>query len=159
MAEPGTAPADPPAARAERPPHRRLTKAEQLVCAGAAITVASLILPWYGVRFDSRFMVSGIDAFGFAAAALLLSVGAAVVGVIRDAWGRPPSKPLNTADLVVLAGAWAALISIYLTIDRPDEVAGSTHVSLHWGIFVALGGCILIVAAGMRMRAERSPAG
>ena len=40
--------------------------------------------------------------------------------------------------------------------DRPEELGGSTRISLEIGVFVALGACIAIVVAGMRMRAERA---
>ena len=43
-------------------------------------------------------------------------------------------------------------------IDRPDELASANAVSLRFGAFVALGGCIAIVVGGMRMRVERRPA-
>jgi hypothetical protein len=137
-------------------PPRPLTIAERLVCAGAATTLASMLLPWYGIPFSDRFRISGFDAFGFAAAALLITVGAAVVLVIREASGRPPPRPLRSGELVTVAGVWAALLCVYLMVDRPDEVAGSIHVSLKAGVFVAAASCVVITAAGMRMRAERS---
>jgi hypothetical protein len=128
------------------------------MCAGAATTLASMLLPWYGIPFSDRFRISGFGAFGFAAAALLITVAAAVVLVVREASGRPPPRPLRSAELVTVAGVWATLVCVYLMVDRPDEVAGSTHVSLKAGVFVAAAGCIVIAAAGMRMRAERRAA-
>jgi hypothetical protein len=148
--EPAVAAAAP--ARSRRP----LTTAERLVCTGAATTLASMLLPWYGIPFSDRFRISGFDAFGFAAAALLLTVAAAVVLVIREASGNPPPRPLRSAELVTVAGVWATLVCVYLLVDRPDEVAGSIHVSLKAGVFVALASCAVIAAAGMMMRVERS---
>lgn len=138
-----------------------LSRAERLVCFGALATAASMLVPWYGIRFSHGLSVTGLDSFGFAAAALLITVGAAVVVVVREAAGRPPARPLRSAELVVVAGAWAALVTGYLMADRPDELAGSTQISLRVGIFVALGGCVAIVVGGMRMRmrVERTAAG
>ena len=135
-------------------PRRSLTPAERLACIGAAVALGSMLLPWYGIPLTGGLSVSGFNAFGFAAAALLVAVGGAVVVVMREAAGRPPVRPLRSADLVMLAGVWAALVAVYLMFDRPDELAGSTRISLRIGPFVALGGCIAIVVAGMRMRAN-----
>jgi hypothetical protein len=135
------------------PPRRSLSPGERLVCVAAAIIVISLFLPWYGIRFTD-FSSSGFGSFGFGAAALLVTAGAAVVGAFREAAGKPPSPPLRTAELVLLAGGWATLIAVYLIFDRPD-LHGSTSVSPRLGVYVALAGAVLIVAAGMRMRMER----
>lgn len=120
----------------------------------AAVALGSMLLPWYGIPQTGGLSVSGFNAFGFAAAALLIAVGAAVFVVMREAAGRGPVRPLRSADLVTLAGGWAALIAIYLMFDRPDELAGSTRISLRIGPFVALGACAAIVVAGIRMRAD-----
>src|SRR5690349_7408962 len=96
---------------------RPLTHGERLVCIGAAITFGSLFLPWYGITF-TRLSSSGIESFGFGAAALLVTAGAAVAAVVREAAGKPPSRPLRTAELVIVAGAWATALAIYLYFDR-----------------------------------------
>lgn len=119
------------------------------------MVVASLLLPWYGIAFSDGLSVTGLDRFGFAHAALLLTVGAAVFVTVRAAEGRTLPRPLRAAELIVVAGAWAALLTIYMIGDRPDELAGTTRVGLRMGIFVALGGCLVIIAGGLRMRAER----
>ena len=120
------------------------------------MVVASLLLPWYGIAFSNGLSVTGLDRFGFAHAALLLTVGAAVFVTVRAAEGRTLPRPLRAAELVVVAGSWATLLTIYMIGDRPNELAGTTRVGLRMGIFVALGGCLVIVAGGLRMRAERA---
>jgi hypothetical protein len=137
------------------PERRRLTPAERLVCIGAGVILASMVLPWYGIPF-SGLSVTGFDAFGFAAAALLVTAAAAVVAVLRESSGHQPPRPLATGELVAVAGVWAALITTYLILDPPDELGGTTDVSARLGAFVALGGCAVMAIAGMRMRAERS---
>ncbi len=136
-------------------PRRALPASARVACAGAIAVVASLLLPWYGIPFSDGLSVTGLDRFGFAHAALLLTVGAAVLVTVRSAWGRTLPRPLRAAELVVAAGSWAALLTIYLIVDRPDALAGTTRVGLRMGPFVALGGCLVIVTGGLRMRAER----
>lgn len=138
------------------PARRPLSPAERIVAAGAIAVVASLLLPWYGIPFTRGLSVTGVDSFGFADAALLITVGAAVVLVVRDAAGRKLARPLRSAELVVAAGVWGALLTIYLMIDRPDELASANAVSLRFGAFVALGGCIAVVVGGMRLRVEQA---
>lgn len=133
---------------------RPLTQGERLVCVGAAIIFGSLFLPWYGISF-TRLSSSGFDSFGFGAAALLVTAGAAVAAVVRDAGGRPPARPLRTAELVMVAGAWATLLGVYLFFDRPDRLGASTNISPRLGTYVAIAGAVLILVSGFRMRAER----
>ena len=145
------------ASRSSEPAARRpLTPAERIVVAGAIVVAASLLLPWYGIPFSRGLSITGVDSFGFADAALLITVAAAVLLVVRDAAGRTLARPLRSAELVVAAGVWAALLTIYLMIDRPDELASANAVSLRFGAFVALGGCIAVVVGGMRLRVEQA---
>jgi hypothetical protein len=136
-------------------PHQRrpLTRGERLVCVGAAIVFVSLFLPWYGITF-TRLSSSGFDSFGFGAAALLVTAGAAVAGVMREAAGKPPARPLRTAELVIVAGAWATALAVYLFFDRPDKLGASTNISPRLGTYVAIAGAMTIVVAGFRMRTE-----
>ena len=52
------------------------------------------------------------------------------------------------------AGAWAAVIVLYRIADRPRfTLAGHDEpYDLHYAIFVALAGALIIVTAGLRMR-------
>ena len=136
--------------------HRRpLTAGERIAGAGAIAVAASLLLPWYGIPFSRGLSVTGLDSFGFAHAALLLSVGAAGFLIAREAGGHVLPRPLRAADLVAVAGGWAVVLTIYLIVDRPDQLGGSTQVALRYGVYVSLAGCVAVVVGGMRMRAER----
>ena len=75
--------------------------------------------------------------------------------IVREAAGQRLARPLRSAELVVLAGVWAALLTAYLMIDRPDELGNAGSVNLRFGIYVAAAGCLAIAVGGMRMRAER----
>lgn len=131
------------------------TPAGRLVCAGAIAIVASLLLPWYGIQFSGGLSVTALDRFGLGQLALLITAAAAVFLAAREAAGHPLPRPLLSAELVIIAGAWAALLTGFLMIDRPDELGGSTQIGLRFGIFAALGGAIAIVLGGVRMRRER----
>ena len=131
---------------------RALSPAERIVAAGAIAVCASLLLPWYGLAFSRGLSVTGLDRFGFAHAALLLAVGAAVFLVAREASGRTLPRPLHAAELVTVAGAWAALLCLFLIVDRPDTLAGRAEVQVRYGVYVAIAGCVTIVVGGLRMR-------
>jgi hypothetical protein len=144
--------------RSAEPQRRSLSPAERIAGLGAIVAAGGLMLPWYGIPFGGGLSVTGLDSFGFANAALLLTLAAALTVIAREAAGRPPARPLRAAELVAIAGGWAALLSCYLMIDRPDQLAGTTHVGLRIGVFVSLGGCVAVVVGGLRMRVERGTA-
>ena len=66
---------------------------------------------------------------------------------MREAAGRRLARPLRAAELVDGRRLWAALLTVYLMLDRPDELGDVTAVDLPFGIFVALGGCLAIASA------------
>ena len=135
---------------------RPLTPGERIVAAGAIAIAASLLLPWYGIAFSRGLSVTGLDSLNFAHVALLLTAGAAAFLIAREATGHALPRPLRAADLVTVAGAWAAVLTVYLLADRPDQLGGSTEVKLRYGVYVALGGCVAIVVGGLRMRRDVS---
>ena len=127
---------------------------ERIAVIGAAIMVFSLFLPWYQSPISNDLVLTGIGGFSFAEGALLLIAGATAYLALEGGGGYIPPRPLREWGLFVAAGAWAALIVIYRMFDRPRfELAGvHSHYELHYAIFVALAGALVIVAAGLRMR-------
>ncbi|MDP9188648.1 MAG: hypothetical protein M3O25_05295 [Actinomycetota bacterium] len=133
---------------------------ERLVVLGVAVILISLPLPWYGVPVSGDLVQTGLAAFTFAEAAILATCAATVYLAMRVGGGYVPPKPLREWALFVLAGVWIALILLYRMLERPDVsldieiVSGRRTYSLGYGIFVAMAGAGLIVAAGLRHRAK-----
>ncbi|HSD23793.1 MAG TPA: hypothetical protein VLB79_05630 [Solirubrobacterales bacterium] len=121
---------------------------------GAAVMVGSLALPWYQSPISNDLVLTGIGAFGWSEAALVLIATATVVLALKGGGGYVPPRPLREWGLFVAAGIWAAVIVLYRIADRPRfTLAGHDEpYNLHYAIFVALAGAVLIVIAGLRMR-------
>ena len=119
------------------------------------IVVASLFLPWYGVTLAGGLVKTAVGTFGLTEAALLLTVGSAVLLIVACSRGYSLPRPLNEGALLVAAGVWAAVLIAYRMLDRPDfELAGAGRVGLRYGIFIALIGAGLLAAGGLRERRE-----
>jgi hypothetical protein len=129
-------------------------RAERLAVAGGAVSLASLLLPWYRIPEANRFEKSGLGSFDFGEAALLLTVGSALALVIGAWRGHRPPLPMHEGTLVAIAGLWSATLIAYLMIDRPQETIFDfpTEYGLRYGIFVALGGALMLAFAGLRIR-------
>jgi hypothetical protein len=133
---------------------RGLGANERIAVIGAAVMVGSLVLPWYESPISNDLVLTGIGAFGWAEAALVLIAGATTFLALQGGGGYVPPRPLREWGLFVAAGSWAALIVLYRIADRPRfTLAGHDEpYNLHYAIFVALAGAVLIVMAGLRMR-------
>jgi hypothetical protein len=122
---------------------------------GIAIAAGSLLLPWYGVAVAGGLVKTGIGTFGFATVAFLLTLGAALVLILRSARGHRLPRPLRVGTLLAAAGIWLALLVVLRMADRPDfEIIGIQAVGLRYGIFVALAGAIIVIVGGVRRRGE-----
>jgi len=121
---------------------------------GAAVMVFSLLLPWYQSPISNDLVLTGISAFGWAEGTLLLIAAATTFLAVQGGGGYVPPRPLREWALFVTAGAWAAAVVVYRMFDRPPFMLGGRHepYDLHYAIFVALAGALIIVVAGLRMR-------
>jgi hypothetical protein len=127
---------------------------ERIAVIGAAVMVGSLALPWYQSPISNDLVLTGIGAFGWAEGALVLIAAATVFLALQGGGGYIPPRPLREWGLFVAAGCWAAVIVLYRIADRPRfTLAGHDEpYDLHYAIFVALAGAVIIVIAGLRMR-------
>jgi hypothetical protein len=127
---------------------------ERIAVIGAGVMVGSLLLPWYESPVSNDLVFTGIGAFGWAEAALVLIAAATTFLALQGGGGYIPPRPLREWALFVAAGAWSAVIVVFRMIDRPKFTLGGHDQAydLHYAIFVALGGAAIIVIAGLRMR-------
>jgi len=130
-----------------------LGRAERLAGLGALICVAATPLPWYRAPIGG-LVKTGWGNFGFAEAALLLTVGSALALLVQVGRGRRPPMPLHEGTLLAAAGIWSGLIIVLQMFDRPQfELAGfNQDYSLAYGIIAALGGAGVLTIAGLRIR-------
>jgi hypothetical protein len=130
-----------------------LSAAERVAALGALICAAATVLPWYKAPLGG-LVQTGLGRFGFAMAAQLITVGAALVLLVEVSRGRRPPMPLHEGTLLAGAGIWAGAIVAYSMLDRPQfELAGfNQDYSLAYGIFVSLAGAALLTVAGLRIR-------
>ena len=121
---------------------------------GVVVILVSLPLPWWTAPTEGDLVVTGLGEFSFAEAALVATAAAIVFLVLEIAVGYVPPRPLREWGLLVAGGGWAALIVVYRMFDRPDfQLGGIDEVyEIHYGIFVALAGAIIIIMAGLRLR-------
>lgn len=133
-----------------------LSGSERLAALGALVCAGSLVLPWYRVTLVDSLVKTGMGAFGFAQAALLLTVTAALVLIWEVGRGRRPALPLRVGTLIALAGVWCVVITVYLMFDRPHLTVNGfrSGYTLAYGIFVALGGGAMMIVAGLKDRAR-----
>jgi hypothetical protein len=127
---------------------------ERLAIAGGLVSIASLVLPWYRIPAADRFEKSGIGSFDFAEAALLITIVSCLALIVQVRRGHRPPLPMHEGSLLALGGVWASLIVVYLMFDRPQETIFDfpADYGLRYGIFVALGGALILAFAGMRVR-------
>jgi hypothetical protein len=127
---------------------------ERIAVIGCGVMVGSLLLPWYASPISNDLVFTGIGAFGWAEGTLVLIALATTFLALQCGGGYVPPRPLREWSLIVVAGCWAALIVLYRMFDRPRfTLSGHDQpYDLHYAIFVALGGAVIIVMAGLRMR-------
>ena len=86
----------------------------------------------------------------------MITLAAALTLLVRVGGGRRPPLPLHEGTLLAASGIWSAAIVGYLMFDRPTAVFADfpTDYRLGYGIFVALGGAVLLALAGLRIRRD-----
>ncbi len=123
----------------------------------------SMLLPWYSKTVVVRTRgggagtqsLSAFQAFSFVEAAVLL----VSVGVLAMLFARAEERdfqlPGGDGTIVMVAGAWAALLIFYRLFDKPGLQGNERIVStvgVQWGIFVALLLALGLAYVGRRVR-------
>ena len=129
---------------------------ERLALLAALVCAVGLVLPWYRIPFAADVVRTGLHDFGWAHAALLITLAAAAFLVHRVGTGRRPPLPLHEGTLLAVAGGWAAVICLFLIFDRPTGriLTLPAEFGLAWGAFVSLGATVVLMLAGLRIRAK-----
>jgi hypothetical protein len=134
---------------------RRSDPYERVAAGAALVCIGGLMFPWYRAPFSRRLSQNGLDGFGFAEAALLLTAAAALLLILQGAArGRRLPLPLHEGTLLAIAGAWSAVIVTVLLFDRPRIQIGAfdTDYGLAFGLFVELGASVVLAVAGWQLR-------
>jgi hypothetical protein len=123
----------------------------------------SMLLPWYSKTVVVRTRgggagsqsLSAFQAFSFVEAAVLL----VSVGVLAMLFARAERRdfhlPGGDGTIVMLAGAWVAILIFYRLFDKPGLQGNAQIVSsvgVQWGIFVALLVALGLAYVGRLMR-------
>jgi hypothetical protein len=136
-----------------------LVPEQRLAAVCAAALFATMFLPWYSHSgFNTKTgqpisdTLSAWGAFSFVEAAVLLVAASVLVLLFARAEGRAFHLPGGDGTVILVAGGWAALLTFYRTLDKPNAGAG-TIVGVEWGIFVAMLAALALAVAGNRIRA------
>jgi hypothetical protein len=146
-------------------------EAERRLAAAAAFGLfLSMFLPWYSktdtvvVQGSAKATQTSLNAFGafsFVEAAVLLVSGGVLLLLFRRAEGVDFRMPGGDGTVVMVAGAWTALLVFYRLLDKPG-LQGTQRVTatvgVQWGIFIALLVALGLTYAGRRMRTTERPA-
>ena len=136
---------------------RALNADQQLAGLAAVALLVSMFLPWYEkntVR-GSRFIGDSVSAFGtvsFVEAAIFLVSAGVLALLFTRAEGREYELPGGDGTVILVAGAWAALLLFWRVFDRPDVGGEASTVGIQWGFFVAFLAAGGLAAAGWRLR-------
>ncbi len=141
-----------------------LGRDQRLAALTALGLFVSMLFPWYSktntvvVRDAARATeqsLSAFQAFSFVEAAVLL----VSIGVLAMLFARAEQRdfqlPGGDGTIVMIAGAWAAILIFYRLFDKPG-LQGNQHVlssvGVQWGIFVALLLALGLAYVGRRIR-------
>jgi hypothetical protein len=148
---------------------RALEREQHLAALTALGLFVSMFLPWYskantfvehGAAKATQTSLDAFQAFSFVEAAVLLVSAGVLTMLFSRAEERDFQLPGGDGLIVMIAGAWAALLIFYRLLDKPGLQASqriTATVGVEWGIFIALLLALGLLYAGQRMRAEERP--
>jgi hypothetical protein len=142
---------------------------QRLAASAAAALFVTMLLPWYtetaisvkgtSVPRTANGTFTAFGAFSFVEAAVLLVSVFVICVVFARAEGRAFHVPGGDGTIIMLAGAWAAILIFYRMLDKPGlHTNGVLYTEgITWGIFVALFVALGLSYAGWRMRMAARP--
>ena len=136
---------------------------EQRIATAAALALlVTMFLPWYDLQSLNRktggINSHSISAFGdvsFVEAAVFLVAGGVIALMFARAERKEFHMPGSDGAVVMVAGAWAALLIFYRVFSRPS--GHGYPVGIEWGFFLAFVAAGALGYAGWRMRATGAP--
>jgi hypothetical protein len=136
---------------------------EQRIASVAALALlVTMFLPWYDLQSLNRktgvINSHSISAFGdvsFVEAAVFLVAAGVIALMFARAERRDFHMPGSDGAVVLVAGAWAALLIFYRVFSRPS--GHGYPVGIEWGFFLAFVAAGVLGYAGWRMRATNVP--
>lgn len=141
---------------------RAMVPEQRLASVAALGLLVTMFFPWYGLQSLNRktgtISSRTINAFGdvsFVEASVFLVAVAVVLMIVARVEGREFHLPGGDGTIVMVAGAWAALLIFYRVFDRP---AGNGYpVGIEWGFFLAFVAAGALTYAGWRIRSAERP--
>jgi hypothetical protein len=133
----------------------------------ALLLFGTMFLPWYTVKRDtltdkgelvnSDRTLQALQSFSFVEAAILL-VAVSVLGLLFvRGQKRPFHLPGGDGTMIAAGGAWVCFMVAYRFVDNKDGYDKNVFVGVDygitWGIFVTFFVGLMLVHAGLRMRA------
>ena len=142
---------------------RALDPDQRLAGLAALGLLVAMVLPWYTLQaVDPRtrqITTNAVSAFGtftFVEAAVLLVAAGVLALLFARGERRAFHLPGGDGTVILVAGAWAAVLLLWRVFDRP-EVDRALTVGIQWGFFFAFLAAAALGAAGWRIRAAGRP--
>lgn len=133
----------------------------------AVLLFGTMLLPWYTRKADTlsndgKFVNSdttlqAFESFSFVEAAILLvAIGVLALLFVRGQ-KRPFHLPGGDGTIIAAAGAWVCFLVAYRFVDNKEGFDKNVFVGVDygvtWGIFVTFFVGLLLIHAGLRIRA------
>jgi hypothetical protein len=134
---------------------RALSREQRLTAVAALALWLTMFLPWYsenGLAKNSAVSLSltAWDAFSFVELAVLAVSVAVLALLFARGERRAFHLPGGDGGVIMVAGAWVAVLIFYRILDKPS--ARDVITGIQWGIFIALFAAIWLAYTGVAMR-------
>lgn len=144
---------------------RALGRDERVAALTSLGLFVTMLLPWYSktdtvvvhnAAHATEQSLSAFQAFSFVEAAVLLVSAGVLALLFARAEEREFHLPGGDGTIVMVAGAWAAILIFYRLLDKPGLQGNekvTSAVGVQWGIFIALLVALGLAYVGKRIRA------